>query len=101
MEEVVPICIPVGWEDYVALFASIRRLVKEDMDAGQLRLELDKTEQRIIALASPRDMNEPDAVVDETNRWGGAYRSFTDYKSFRYRILGNKIRFIEAEILGV
>lgn len=64
--------IPEGWEEYIALYAAIRALIKQRVDAGGLMTLLGDIRTRIETTAMERDANEPGRVVDIYNRFGDA-----------------------------
>lgn len=96
--EQVPPVIPVGWEDYAALHIAIRLLMREQSDPSLLMNERERLKQRIIAMLEPRDSGEPDSIGDVGGRWD---HSLTlEQRSFKYRIMGQNIYFVDADYLG-
>lgn len=99
--DVVDDRIVPGWEDYVALHAAIRLLIREESDPSALMNERERLYQRIVNMAAPRDEGDPDSIADYYDRWSNARLYRLDERYFRYRILDDKISFIEVEHLGV
>jgi hypothetical protein len=85
--------LPIGWDDYIALGAAIRLLIREESDPSALVAERDRILSRMIALAEPRDEGAEDSITDSSNRWHETYFTNLD-GALRYRIMGDKIRFI-------
>lgn len=97
----IEIAIPVGWEEYVALHAAIRLLIREESDPGPLMAEREEERQRIMSMAEPRDAGEPKAISDSYGRWATGYSYIgSNERHYKYRIMGNKIHFVELESLG-
>lgn len=94
--------LPDGWEDFIALHAAIRLLVREETDTSLLNAERQKCEARIIQMASPRDLGQEEVIGDYYERWSYARQLLTsDERHYKYRIHGEKIHFIELELLGL
>jgi hypothetical protein len=89
-----------GWEDYVALFAATRAALRERVDHRAFAAERDAVLARIMELIEPRD-----AVcvpIGDTNRTNQVmYRLYGFTRRYRYRVMGNNIHIVEAEVLGV
>lgn len=96
----VSIAVPVGWEDYVALHAGARLLMREESDPAPLLLERDRLAAKFVDLADPRDVANQGATEDVYGRWNKAGAYFREERYLRYRIMGNNIHFIEFEHLG-
>lgn len=64
-----------GWEEFIALDAAIRILLKDGESDLIKRLEdrLAQATQRVIDLAHERDSGEPDHVPDVAGRYGGPF----------------------------
>jgi len=91
-----------GWEDYASLLIAVRLRVREELDASQLKGELMEAKQHIIDMATERDSGTMQTVGDVYNRWGTAAASFPNDGSWlRYRIMGDKLVFVNYEYLGV
>ena len=101
-DETVPIWIAPGWEDFVALNAAVRLAIREESDSAMLLQEREIQRQRIIDSAEPRDEGESGSVEDYYGRFQNSYQIFgPEERFFKYRILGNKISFVEFEYLGI
>jgi hypothetical protein len=96
----VEVALPAGWESPVAKHAAIQLLIKEESDTTQLVAERDRDWARILEHIEPRDAGLPDSVEDHYGRWDTGLRDLEE-RSLRYRILGNKIRFVEFTDVGV
>ncbi len=100
-ETISPV-FPVGWEDFAALNAAIRLSIREESDPSPLIQEREIQRQRILESAEPRDSGESGAVGDYYGRFSSAFQLFgNEERYFKYRILGQKISFVEFEYLGV
>lgn len=100
--EKIEIAIPIGWEDFVALSAARKLLLREESDIGPVSQLLGEMRQRLINMSDPRDAGEVDAIADYYGRWEHARHLLRfDERYFKYRIMGNLIRIIEIEYLGV
>lgn len=98
---VIGIPIPVGWEDFVALHAASRLLLKADLDPTGLQRERELQRRRITDAISPRDQFIPDAIGDWSDRWQDTRHLLRfDNRQFKYRIQGKNIYFIEVEWVG-
>lgn len=95
--------MPNGWEDYAALFAAVRLKAREESDVSALSAERDRVKAKIIQLCEPRDEGEVDQVYDHYNRWKSYRQSLhnAEERYLRYRLLGDKIHFLEMEYRGV
>lgn len=96
VSDVMP-SLPVGWEDYVALHAAARLLIREESDPGGLLAERGRIENKITALLEPRDEGGERSIQDTTGRWRQDPFSDAfpvDHPSLRYKIMGQYIRFI-------
>jgi hypothetical protein len=93
--DVVHVALPIGWESFAALHAAIQLLNREESDPQPLMAERERIKQRILANIEPRDLGVPAEVEDHYARWSGAVCE--PIRSLRYRILGNKIHFVEVE----
>lgn len=101
-QETVDTVLAPGWEDYVALHAAIRLLTREESDPSALMAERDATLRRIVDMAEPRDIGTPLTIGDYYGRWNNAQHIFRfEERYIRYRVMGNKIHFIEFEYLGL
>jgi len=88
-----------GWDDFIALSVAIRLLIREESDATALMHERDLLRGRIMASAEPRDEGGVDQVQDNSRRWGGgSSRTDSAPYSLKYRLVGNKIRFIQHDV---
>lgn len=96
----VDLTVPFSWEDYVALAAAVRLLVREESDPSLLVTLLAAERQRIIDMAEPRDEGSQGAVEDVYGRFNRAADHFREWRYLRYRIMGSKIHFFEFEYLG-
>lgn len=100
--EKVSIAVPVSWEDYAALYAAQRLLMREESDTAVVSMELEKTRQKIINNATPRDAGEAESIGEFYGRWEYARHLLRfDERYFKYRLMGNKLRIIEIEYLGI
>lgn len=94
--------LPNGWEDFAALFAACRLLMREESDPSMLRAERDQLFSEILNSIEPRSYADNMAIEDSSGRWNNAESYFGNEERFiRYRILGSNISFIEFEYLGV
>lgn len=100
-KERIPVSIPTGWADFVALHAAVRLLIREESDPSALMAERDRQKARIIAMVSPRDNAEPDSIGDFYGRWDQGFSALAVEPSYKYRIMGDRIYFIEVEYRGV
>lgn len=91
--------LPVMWEDYVALHAAVRLLIREESDPSALMAERDAIKTKIVDLAEPRDMNQGH-VQDMYNRWNRTASLFREQRYLRYRLAGKQILLQEFENLG-
>lgn len=98
--DTVSIAIPVGWEDFVSLHAAARLLMREESDASAIVSERERQRARIVAMLGPRDVAEPDSIGDHYGRWDYGVSSLAIEPSYKYRIMGNSIYFIELEFSG-
>lgn len=100
--DVVSINVPVGWEDFVACFAAVRLLVREESDPTFVLAERERLRQSIIESAEPRDSGGVKTVSDHTQRWNTARHYFRyDETYFKYRVMHNKILFVQYAYLGL
>lgn len=53
-----------GWDDYVAIRAAIRCLIKEESNTGPLQSELTRIEQKIMANLWDRDSTGTEVIAD-------------------------------------
>lgn len=98
----IDITIIDGWEDFAALHAAIRLLIREESDTTALTRERETARQRIIQMCSPRDVGGHKVVGDYYDRYGTQRQILRfDDRYFKYMILGNYIHVIEVEYLGV
>lgn len=102
MDSTIDSRITQGWEDYPAMSAAETLLIREESDPKGISDQKNELKSRIINMAEPRDEGEPESVHDVSERWGRdrALLNFSD-RTFKYRIFGTKIYFIEVEYLGV
>jgi hypothetical protein len=96
----VSVALPNGWEGFVALHAAIQLLNREESDPNALMAERERVKQRIVAHVEPRDTGIPDEIEDHYGRWDGGIRD-DEERTLRYRVMGNKIHFVEFDYLGV
>ena len=92
--------LPEGWEDYVSLHMAVQLLNKEEQSSDAMAAERERVKQRIIMHLEPRDMGIPDEIEDYYGRWSGGVVD-DDSRSLRYRVMGDKIHFVEFDFLGV
>lgn len=87
--------IPIGWENYAALFAASRLIGTEGTDGSWVSQERDRLIQRITEHIGDRDATA-DRIGDVSGRWRDA-RALYDLQAreLRYRIVGNLVYFIE------
>jgi len=97
----VQISVPFGWEDFVALHAATRLLIREESDPSALMAERDRQRARIVSMIAPRDTFEPDSIGEHYGRWDGGFSKLAAEPTYRYRIMGNYVYFIELEYAGV
>lgn len=95
----VSVALPNGWEDYVALHIAVRLLLREESDAKPLASERQMALQDVLAHCEPRDEGMQDEIEDVYGRWN---RGVWDDqgRTLRYRVMGNKIHFVEFDYLG-
>lgn len=93
--------LPNGWDDFVALHMAVQLLNREEQSSAEQAAEREAVRQRIVMHVEPRDTGVPDEIEDHYNRWGGGVCQDDPYRSLRYRILGDKIHFVEFNYLGV
>lgn len=70
-------CAYNGWDEFVALGAARKALVKEESDVSDVDAELMYLNQRIEQMADNRDQAEPQRVYDNTindSWWFGSWR---------------------------
>jgi hypothetical protein len=96
----VDLTVPFTWEDYVALVAAARLLVKEESDPSAVMAIMKEEEMRIIDMAEPRDEGDQGRVEDVYGRFNRAADHFREWRYLRYRIMGKKMHFFEFEYLG-
>ena len=89
--------LPIGWDDYVALSAAVKLLLREESDHSGLKQLRDEKLAHIIRHATPRDDSEPESIADFGQRFSQAHIVLPDYRDLRYRIEGSNIRFLELE----
>jgi hypothetical protein len=94
--ETIPPVVP-GWEDFIALGAAIRLLTREESDPSALIMERSALESRIIALAEPRDSDEPTRIQDSKGRFSRRINLDPDASSVRYRLMGSKLKLIQFD----
>jgi len=102
--DVVDSVLPYGWEDFAALHAAHRLLIREESveHAQLIGAEKAKILQRIVALAEPRDTGDPEGIADYYGRWSDPRASLhADERHYRYRILGDNVHLIEVEYAGI
>lgn len=91
-----------GWEDFVALFAASRLLMREESDASAIVQEREIQRARIINAATPRDIGTAHQIGDYHGRWASAEQIFNhDERYLRYRLLGQQLSIIQFEYLGI
>jgi hypothetical protein len=96
----VHLSVPLGWEDYVALVAGVRLLVREESDPSALMAERDAARLELIEMAEPRDEGDQGKVEDIYGRYNRAADHLREWRYLRYRIMGNKVHFYEFEYMG-
>lgn len=92
--------LPIGWDDFIALHAATRLLIREQSDPSAVAAEREQVRQRIMDRVEPRDIGTPDTIEDHYGRWGGGLFDIEE-RALRYRIMGSKILFVEFGYLGV
>jgi hypothetical protein len=67
-----------GWEEFIVLSAAIKAMAKEESDPAVLIMQKDELKNRIITMASDRDVGEPNRVTDvyETSYWATRQRRY-------------------------
>ena len=85
-----------GWDDAIALGGAIKLLAREESDTSVLAAQQGRIMQRIMDMAEPRDEGEPDRIKLHRTI-ANPYDVFFGSGSFsyRYRIMGQKIRFLQ------
>jgi hypothetical protein len=66
----VPSLIPVGWEEYIPLWAAVRAMTKQRVDPSGPAGLLEMMKSRIQSMAQDRDVNAPARVADTSYRFG-------------------------------
>lgn len=66
----VPALIPIGWEEYMPLWAAVRAMTKQRVDPSGPAQLLADLRQRIIDAGADRDDNAMARVTDVSNRFG-------------------------------
>ena len=84
-----------GWDRLLSLLLAIDMMDSEETDSSPLYRKYQRTLQRIIGMAAPRDTGMPSTVSDVYSRNLWSY-----YASLRYRLQGNQIELINTEIVG-
>lgn len=69
--DVVPALIPVGWEEYIPLWAAVRAMSKQRVDASTPAQLLADLRDRIEKAGADRDRNAPARVADVSGRLRG------------------------------
>jgi len=92
----IHLSVPVKWEDYVAIYAAQRCLMKAKLkdDAAMLMQERERMRKRMEDMATPRDVGENNAVVDVYNRFGTD--AYVGRRGMYYAIVGNSVRLLES-----
>lgn len=90
-DDQVSLVMPTGWDVFAALHAAVQLLIREESDPQALMAERERARQRILASLEPRDAGIPDEIEDHYGRWS---TNIND-SALRYRILGDKILFVE------
>lgn len=101
LESYIDIALPFGWDDFVALHAAARILIEEKADPSAVMSERERQRGRIVAMLSPRDLNEPESIGDVSGRWGDGFAELQIEPSYKYRIMGNDLYVVEVEYRGV
>jgi hypothetical protein len=98
----VPDVIPVGWENYGAMFAACRLLISEGTDPQGVMAERERLMNRIRQDVGTRD-EQPDGLSDYYGRWDVRQdlREAGYTRMLRYRIIGRQIYFVEIQLGGV
>lgn len=99
--DTVSVALPIGWESYAALHMAVQLLIREESDPSALIGERDRVKARVLGQVEPRDAGLPDEIEDYYGRWNGAILDVAADRTLRYRVLGNKILFVEFDYLGV
>lgn len=99
--DTVHLSVPVAWEDYAAICAAIKLLIREESNPSALMGERERLWAHIKEHAEPRDMGSPGKVEDVYGRWNYAEQYYPEARHLMYRIMGDDIRFIESESQGV
>lgn len=104
-KDLVPIWIPVGWTDFVALHAACMSALKSEANTlGALQAEREAARVRIIEGASPRTIAETFVVQDVNQRFednGRETLGLVVDRDLKYRILGQTLKFVEIDYRGV
>lgn len=66
----IPSLIPVGWEEYIPLWAAVRAMTKQRVDPSGPAQLLTDLRARIVNAAADRDDNAMARVTDVSNRFG-------------------------------
>lgn len=99
-QSVVHKSIPVGWEDFAALYTARVLLTEEESDTSGVDALLNAKRGKIVALLSPRDNGEADSIADVSGRWSASSERRFNAHRFKYRIMGSQIHFTEVEWIG-
>lgn len=99
--ETVDAVLPDGWEDFVALHAACRLLGREESDTSFVMQERERQRLRITSMVAPRDSGEPDSVGDYYGRWDLGFSALAIEPTYKYRLQGTRIYFVEVEYRGV
>ena len=94
--------LPPGWERFCVLDVVALLTAREESDPSFWEVRKDKQAQFIDQRVNPRDLGNPGSVEDVYNRWGGGlYYYGNEERYLRYRLVGNKLSFIETAYRGV
>jgi len=100
--DIVDQVIPPTWENVASLTAAAHLLQKEQSDTSIVENDKRNLIARIMAMAEPRDEGEVDSISDVEGRGGQISSTAWAYEDrYKYRLLGNKISFIDAQILDI
>lgn len=99
----IPSSIPQEYITYAALHAAERILgLEEDENIQWVQGERDRIQATLLNTAGERDEGDPQAIGDFYGRWDKSFimRDFI-MRELRYRIVGDKLHFVEIMISGV
>jgi len=92
--------IQPGWEDYAAMHAAGRLMIRERQDPTPFFTERDRIGSMIEAMAATRTQ-EAIGISDVSRRWEVNQYAYERDRVYMYRVMGQYIHFVELEYTGV